>query len=181
MKHKPHYTARRRRVVSVSELITNADGTVTLKKIPPKKKPTPKEADIQTAFFNRVKSLELAYPLVEKLVFSVNNHNSLYSRIPKHFKFAAINKAKAEGMKTGVADVLCLLPEAFYGTSRIRDKRDFHNRYTYLAIEFKSEKGRQSDDQKKFQKHITEAGGVYVSYRDADEAFDFLKKYLGTN
>lgn len=40
----------------------------------------------------------------------------------------------------------------------------------FVSVECKSGSGRQSEQQKRFQKMVTEMGGVYVVARDAEEA-----------
>lgn len=72
-------------------------------------------------------------------------------------------KRKAMGMRPGFPDFIFLLPN-----------RD----YPYLAMELKSEKGRQSDHQKKYQQVVERVGGKYVIIRTLDEFMTTVKAYL---
>ena len=47
-----------------------------------------------------------------------------------------------------------------------------------LEIEAKSPTGRQSDDQKNFQRMIEKFDGVYVLARSVDDVWNALRKYL---
>lgn len=73
-------------------------------------------------------------------------------------------RLKAEGMVTGVADLL-LLKES--------------NGHGCLAIEMKYGKGDQSKYQKQWQKECTEAGNVYVVCKTVRQFFDSVFEYLG--
>ena len=50
-----------------------------------------------------------------------------------------------------------------------------------LFIEVKTETGKQSDDQIKFQKDIEDHGGTYLLVRSIDEVDAFVKKEFGDN
>lgn len=45
----------------------------------------------------------------------------------------------------------------------------------FLAVECKTAKGRQSDDQKAFEKAVKNKGGVYILARNLDDLADGLK------
>lgn len=48
----------------------------------------------------------------------------------------------------------------------------------YVAIECKTETGRQSDVQRAFQQRVESAGGVYVLARTRDDAIDAVRSIL---
>ena len=71
---------------------------------------------------------------------------------------------KAEGMLAGVADLLLLLPA---------------QGYTMLAIEMKTEKGRQSEWQKAWQKELEETGCYrYEVVRSFEQFRKLINDYL---
>ena len=111
------------------------------------------EADIQADFFSK---LNLFFPtLPDKLVFSVPNGGS---RDPREAK-----NMKRQGVKSGVADVILLIPKKGYAS---------------LCIEFKTEKGKQSDEQKEFQRQAEMCGNKYVVVRSVATAIGIVKEYL---
>lgn len=63
-------------------------------------------------------------------------------------------KRKAMGMRAGFPDFIFLHPNKFY---------------SYLAIELKSPKGRQTERQKEYEQAVLSAGGKYVVVRSLDE------------
>lgn len=71
---------------------------------------------------------------------------------------------KAEGAKAGVSDLLLMVP---------------NGQYNFLAIEMKAEKGRQSDNQKNWERHVNKLGfGKYVICRSFDEFRNEIQNYL---
>lgn len=70
---------------------------------------------------------------------------------------------KGEGVKAGVADLLFLFPN-----------REHHG----LCIEFKTEKGRQSESQKRFQRKVEAFGYRYEVIRSLEEFMNLIKDYL---
>lgn len=71
---------------------------------------------------------------------------------------------KAEGAKPGVSDLLLMVP---------------NGKYNFLAIEMKADKGRQSDNQKIFQKQVEKLGfGKYVICKSFDEFRNEIQNYL---
>lgn len=118
-----------------------------------KRKISHEEADIQSEFFAKC---ELIFPNIpDKLLFAVPNGGS-------RNKLEAIN-LKRQGLKRGVADTILLMPRGGYAS---------------LCLEFKTEKGEQSDDQKEFQQQATENGSKYVIVRSVNEAISEVKNYL---
>lgn len=118
-----------------------------------KRKINHEEADIQSEFFAKCK---LIFPLIpDKLLFAVPNGGS-------RNKLEAIN-LKRQGLKRGVADTILLIPRGGYAS---------------LCMEFKTEDGSQSDDQKEFERQATENGSKYVIVRSVNEAIIEVKNYL---
>ena len=119
-----------------------------------KRKYRNEEAEMQSDFFNRIK---LFFPHIpDKLIFAVPNGGS-------RNKIEAAN-LKRQGVKSGVADVIVLIPN-----------RGFYS----LCMEFKSKSGEQSDEQKEFQRQAEKQGSKYVIVRSVGEAIEELKEYLG--
>lgn len=112
-----------------------------------------KESDIQSEFFDKIK---LFFPrLPDKLVFAVPNGGSRH-------KIEAANM-KRQGVKSGVADVILLIPK---------------NGFASLCIEFKTDSGKQSEEQKEFQRQAEACGSKYVIVHSAAEAIEATKEYL---
>lgn len=72
-------------------------------------------------------------------------------------------KRKAMGVRAGFPDFIFLLP---------------NKEYPYLAIELKTEKGRQSDSQKEYQKAVESVGGKYVIVRSIEEFMREISSYV---
>jgi hypothetical protein len=70
----------------------------------------------------------------------------------------AAQRAKREGLATGFPDIICL----WRGPG-------------IAAIEFKSDKGRLSDNQAEWLDRLTEMGIPCTVSRDADQALEFLR------
>ncbi|MDD3019488.1 MAG: VRR-NUC domain-containing protein [Alphaproteobacteria bacterium] len=70
---------------------------------------------------------------------------------------------KAEGVTAGVADVILLV------------SRDGYNS---LCIEFKTEKGRQSELQRQWQDEAEKNGNKYVICRSFKEFYSIINEYL---
>lgn len=123
------------------------------KKTPSRKKANHEEADIQSGFFSQVK---LVFPnLPEKLLFAVPNGGSRH-------KIEAVNM-KRQGVTPGVADVILLIPKKGYAS---------------LCIEFKTLSGRQSDEQKEFQRQAELCKSKYVIARSVIQAIKEMQQYL---
>jgi len=111
------------------------------------------EADIQSEFFKRLK---LFFPtLPDKLVFAIPSGGSRH-------KLEAIN-LKRQGVKSGISDVILLMPK---------------NGFASLCLEFKTEKGKQSDEQKEFQRQAEMCGNKYVVVRSVAGAIETVKEYM---
>ena len=72
-------------------------------------------------------------------------------------------KLKAEGVLAGVSDLLLLVP---------------NNDYHALCIEMKSAKGRQTENQKAWQKEVEKQGYKYAVCRSLDEFMNIINNYL---
>lgn len=120
----------------------------------PKRQISHEESDIQTEFFRNIK---LFFPtLPDKLLFAVPNGGSRHK--------AEAKRMKGEGIKSGVADVILLVPKKGFAS---------------LCLEFKTKTGSQSREQKEFQKQAEMCGNKYVVVRSASEAINKVKEYLG--
>lgn len=120
----------------------------------PKRKNKHEEDDIQEAFFQ---SVRLIFPQLGKLIFAVPNGG-------RRNKIEAA-RMKKQGVEPGVADILCLVP---------------NGKFNFLCLETKTQKGKQSEDQKDFQWQTERAGGRYVIFRSAEEGIKILQEYLKT-
>ena len=84
--------------------------------------------------------------------------------------------SKAEGVQAGVADLM------FHVASFIAiiDGVPQEELYMYysLAIELKTKTGRQSAEQKIFQRYFEAAGGLYVIVRSFEEFVEVVNKYV---
>jgi hypothetical protein len=111
------------------------------------------EDDIQADFFEKVK---LFFPIIpDKLLFSVPNGGNRDKR--------EAARLKRQGVKSGVSDVILLIPK---------------NGFASLCIEFKTEKGKQSYEQKEFQRQSEMYGSKYVIARNVGSAIETIKEYL---
>lgn len=111
------------------------------------------EARIQSEFFRQV---PLFFPnLPDRLLFAVPNGGSRH-------KIEAANM-KRQGVKRGVADVILQVPKKGYAS---------------LCMEFKTGVGKQSADQKEYQRQVEMAGSKYVVVRSAEQAIRIVKDYL---
>ena len=114
---------------------------------------TQREAALQEAC---VKWFRLQFPKLARLLIAVPNGGS------RHVA-EAVN-LKRQGVMKGAADLLLLVPSKNYGA---------------LAIEMKYGKGRQSTEQKKWQKDFEAAGNQYTVCYTIEEFISTIKNYLG--
>lgn len=111
------------------------------------------EARMQADFFRKV---PFFFPrLPDKLLFAVPNGGSRH-------KIEAANM-KRQGVKAGVADVILQVPKKGFAS---------------LCLEFKTKKGKQSRDQKEYQRQVEMAGSKYVVVRSVEEAIKVVLEYL---
>jgi len=118
-----------------------------------KKKHRNEEAQIQSEFFKQVRILFPKLP--SKLLFAVPNGGSRNIIEARNMKY--------QGVVPGVADVILLIPKHGYAS---------------LCIEFKTARGKQSDEQKEFQRQAEACGSKYVVVRSVTQAIKIVKKYL---
>lgn len=110
------------------------------------------ESNLQIAC---VRWFRLQFPSIAPLLFSVPNGG----------RRDAVTGAilKAEGAVAGVSDLLLLLPSGHY-----------HG----LCIEMKTEKGKQSDAQKEWQKAVEAVGYKYAVVRSFEQFADLIDDYI---
>lgn len=116
---------------------------------------TPTEHQIQSAFFDYV-AVKRNSDWRWWLVFAVPNG--------AHLKPSMAAKMKAEGMTSGVADVLCLVPA---------------HGHCGLCLEFKRPRETQSENQKRFENYVHTAGYMYSVVRDAEAAIKLVERWFG--
>lgn len=117
-----------------------------------RRKPRDKEHRLQSAC---VRWYRLQYPKMKHNLFSVPNGGKRDS--------VTGAKLKAEGALAGVADLILLKSNRFYGA---------------LLLELKTSKGRQSKSQKEWQHKITADGYKYVVVRSIEDFQREVKQYL---
>lgn len=131
-----------------------------------KRKNGHEEDDIQAEFFRLV---PLFFPdLPDKLLFAVPNGGKREQKTvqtksgSKTFSPEAV-RLKRQGVKRGVADVILQIPRNGFGC---------------LDMEFKTDSGGQSPEQKDFQSQTESVGNKYVIVRSAMQAIEEMKEYL---
>jgi hypothetical protein len=97
----------------------------------------------------------LQYPRLRLNIFAVGNGGY---RTPIE---AAI--MRGEGVTAGVADVLLMHPTS---------------QYHALCIEFKTQKGRQSEPQKSWQSAVEQSGYKYIVVRSLKEFIEQIRAYF---
>lgn len=117
-----------------------------------RKKPSDEEHRIQCACINWYR---LKYPKMRHNLFSVPNGGRRDT--------VTGAKLKAEGALAGVADLILLKSNRFYGA---------------LLIEMKTKNGTQNDAQKEWECKITQDGYKYVICRSLDEFMKVVTDYL---
>lgn len=83
---------------------------------------------------------------------------------------------KAEGTVAGVPDLLLFLPSCY--PAKGRDGETAWSMVHGLGIEMKTEKGRQGQSQKDFQKMFQSAGYQYEVVRSFNEFETLIKSYI---
>lgn len=123
------------------------------KKNPSRRKKDNEEEREQIKFFELI---PVYFPkLPDKLLFAVPNGGS------RNIVEGA--NLKKQGVTRGVADVILLIPRKGYAS---------------LCLEFKAKKGRQSDEQKEFQRQAENCKNKYIIVRSAMDAIEKVRKYL---
>ncbi len=117
-----------------------------------RRKPRDDEHKLQSAC---VRWYRLQYPKMRHNLFSVPNGGKRDA--------VTAAKMKEEGALAGVADLILLKSNRFYGA---------------LLLELKTSKGRQSDSQKEWEQKIVNDDYKYVVVRSLDEFQREVKQYL---
>jgi len=112
------------------------------------------EHDMQSEFFYRIRILEKEEPILK-----------LLHAVPNQAAWKNAKKYTAEGMRKGWPD--CAFPVKSACGS-------FHSLY----IEFKTDKGRLTDEQVEYLNLLTESGAMCVVCRDAEIAVELVMEYL---
>lgn len=106
---------------------------------------------------------DYSYPKLKLNLFSIPNGG-------KRSKFAG-GIQKAEGMRSGVADLFLAVP-------KIGEEVHLPQEFNGVFIEMKTAKGTQKDTQKEFQKAVEAQGYKYVICRSFDEFKIAIEGYL---
>lgn len=107
------------------------------------------------------KSCRKWFDLTYKHLKVLLHHSPNEGLLPKSAKDGA--KRKEMGVRAGFPDFILLVS---------------NNDFPFLAIELKTEDGKQSDSQKDYQKAIETAGGRYVICRSLDDFMTEINDYL---
>lgn len=118
------------------------------------------ESDIQQAF---VRWFRFQHSAKRRSLFAIINGAVL--RGDKAQRARQWAQLEREGANPGTADLFLSIPSGDYAG---------------LYMETKTEDGRQTPDQKEFERAVTEDGYGYVIYRSAEEGASIVKKYLET-
>lgn len=102
-----------------------------------------------------IRWFRLQYPKLQNILFAIPNGGS-------RDKITA-TKLKAEGVVAGVADIILLKSNRYYGA---------------LCIEMKTADGRQTEKQKQWQKVAETTGNKYVVCRSLDDFMRIIKEYI---
>lgn len=102
-----------------------------------------------------VKWFDLAHPELRLLLHHSPNGGARTAYEGKAFK--------RMGTRAGFPDLVLLLPRGGH---------------PYLCVEMKSDKGRQSDTQKEYQRAVEQAGALYVICKSFDEFKTIIDNYL---
>lgn len=122
------------------------------RRAPQRKRPDDEEHRIQCACVNWFR---LQYPTHATALFAVPNGG-------RRDKVSGA-KLKAEGVLPGVSDLILLLPRG---------------RHHGLLIEMKTERGKQSQAQRDWQRDMVHRGYKYMVIRSIDEFIDRVTDYL---
>lgn len=106
----------------------------------------------------------LQYPKYAKLLFAVPN-GTYFNSDTRGKAFAYHNKLVAEGLTKGVADLILLLPRGGFGA---------------LCVEMKMETGKQSTEQKEWQKTTENNGNKYVVCRSLEQFIKEINLYINS-
>ena len=126
---------------------------------------TQEEHNIQAAC---VRWFGYAHPELRGLLFAIPNGGARSK--------ATAGRLKAEGVVAGVSDLILLVPCC---RAKITENNaaEIEIRHA-LCIEMKTAKGRQSPEQKIWQRLVEEHGYKYAVCRSLDEFIDTVEAYL---
>lgn len=124
------------------------------------------EHNIQSAC---VRWFNLQWPQYRGLLFSVPNGGARNK--------ATAGKLKAEGVVPGVADLILLVPDNYETLATPRSGTWYHSIHA-LCIEMKTEKGRQSPEQKEWAEKVRKYGYRYVVVRSLEEFIAVVNDHL---
>ena len=116
------------------------------------------ESKIQQSF---IRWFSLQYSKLDKLLFAIPNGG-------KRSKITA-SIMKSEGQKRGVADLFLSIPKRTYSDVEYKNG---------LYIETKTDIGKQSKEQKEFQKAVESQGYQYTICRSIEEFIKTINDYL---
>jgi hypothetical protein len=147
-----------------SETMSAADFKAYMNRKHAAKKPGAKkqqtESKLQTAC---VRWFRIEYPKYSRLLFAIPNGVRLHGTEKE--RMITWNRLAKEGAVAGAADLFLSVPS--HGTPG-------------LYIEMKTEKGRQSEKQKLFERDAVKAGYGYAIPRSEKEFRQVVKMYLAT-
>ena len=124
------------------------------------------EHNIQAAC---VRWFNLQWPEYRGLLFAVPNGGARSK--------ATAGKLKAEGVVAGVADLILLVPDNYETLATPRSGTWYHSIHA-LCIEMKTEKGRQSPEQKEWAEKVRKYGYRYVVVRSLEEFIAVVNDHL---
>lgn len=134
-----------------------------------------RESDLQ---IRCVKYFRIKYPAFARLLEHPKNEGCGHSKEDRMRQ--AISKA--EGVNAGTADLILHVPSLLrYYKGELQEEPYLAHS---LAIEMKEKKGRQSEEQKLFQRYFEAAGGVYLvirSFEDFQREIDDWMGYMPIN
>ena len=128
-------------------------GELQERQIRSRRKPSHREDTLQIAC---VRYFDLEFPTLSTLLFHPANGGSRN----------AIEGAKFKrmGVRRGVADLIFLLP---------------NTQYPFIVFELKDgDRGRQSKEQKEWQKQVERVGGKYVVVRKIEDFMKTINEYM---
>lgn len=128
-----------------------------------------KESDLQ---IRCVKYFRVKYPAFARLLEHPKNEGSGHSKKDR----ASQAIAKAEGVQAGVSDLIFHFPSKLMVVDG--EPQEEPAFFFSLAIEMKDKNGRQSPEQKLFQRYFEAAGGRYVIIRSYDSFCKEVDEYM---
>ena len=123
----------------------------------------PSERQIQ---IECVSWFRMRYPEASRVFFAVPNGGARNPWTAKNLR--------DEGALSGVADLILLVPKWV----KAKDDEGWQNLFHGLCIEMKTDKGRQSPEQKAWQKKVEEFGYRYAVCHSLDEFINTINDYL---